>query len=409
VLNIKFSRTGRIKTGRKSAMSAALNDDPLHTAIPPSRLLLPPEPPMLAPGIVHSNFSVQGDARRSFLAWQERMSPVYDIRPSSKQAEDTFDASLSRYTIDNLSFFDFRTGPNLAVRSLGRVSTESVRDITFSVFMEGPPAQFLGGKPRSDAPLIPQVPSILALDMDQPCSIRSFHGRLLLLFVPRALVERSFPDAASLHGRSIHATTPLTRTLIEHLVALKRHIVGLSKEEAYQSFLTAVELLVAAVRARAGKAGQPVTFALADFIAEIKSAGDLAAQAHGATLTVSAVDARLAINGDRDALYSAVANLLQNAFKFTHPHTEVTLDVYALSDRILIDVKDHCGGLPPGSAERMFLPFTQNGPDQSGLGLGLSIARRSVESNGGVLSVRDVPGTGCVFTVCLPRYAVTPT
>jgi signal transduction histidine kinase len=166
---------------------------------------------------------------------------------------------------------------------------------------------------------------------------------------------------------------------------------------------------LAEVRARAGKTGQPVTFSLADFIAEIKSAGDLAAQVQGAVLTVSAVDARLAINGDRDALYSAVANLLQNAFKFTHPHTEVTLDAYALSDHILIDVKDHCGGLAPGSAEKMFLPFTQNGPDQSGLGLGLSIARRSVESNGGVLSVRDLPGTGCVFTVCLPRYAVTPT
>jgi hypothetical protein len=67
---------------------------------------LPPESPTLAPGIVHSNFSVQGDARHSFLAWQERMSPVYDIQPPSKQGEDTFDAALSRYTIDNLSFFD---------------------------------------------------------------------------------------------------------------------------------------------------------------------------------------------------------------------------------------------------------------------------------------------------------------
>jgi len=236
-------------------MSAALNDDVLHTATPLSQLLLPPEPPTLAPGIVHSNFSVQGDARRSFLAWQERMSPVYDLRPSSKQAEDTFDASLSRYTIDDLSLFDFRTGPNLAVRSLGRVSTESICDITFSVFLEGPPAQFLGGKPRSDAPHIPQVPSILAQDMDQPCTIRSFQGRILLLFVPRALVERSFPDAASLHGRWIHATTPLTRILIEHVVALNRRIVGLSKEAAHQSFLTAVELIVAAFSRQAGLAG----------------------------------------------------------------------------------------------------------------------------------------------------------
>jgi AraC-like DNA-binding protein len=236
-------------------MSTALNDNSLHADIPRSSLLLPPEPPMLAPGIVHSNFSVQGDARQSFLAWQERMSPVYDIRPSSKQAEDTFDASLSRYTIDNLSLFDFRTGPNLAVRSLGRVSTESIRDFSFSVFLQGPPGQFLGGKPRPDAPHIPQVPSILALDMDQPCTVRSFHGRILLLFVPRVLVDRSFPDAASLHGRWIHATTPLTRLLIEHLVALRRQIVGLSKEQAHQSFLTTVELVLAAFSRQAGLFG----------------------------------------------------------------------------------------------------------------------------------------------------------
>ncbi|ANH75751.1 helix-turn-helix domain protein [Ralstonia insidiosa] len=236
-------------------MSTALNDDALHTAPTLSRLLLPPAPPTLAPGIVHSDFSVQGDARQSFLAWQERMSPVYDIRPPSKQADDTFNASLSRYTIDNLSLFDFHTGPNLAVRSLGRVSTESVRDVTFSIFLAGPPSQFQGGKPRADAAHIPRVPSILALDMDQPCTIRSFEGRLLLLFVPRALVEQSFPDAASLHGRWVHATTPLTRLLIEHVVALRQQIVGLSKEAAQRAFLTAVELILAAYGRQAGLAG----------------------------------------------------------------------------------------------------------------------------------------------------------
>jgi signal transduction histidine kinase len=159
-------------------------------------------------------------------------------------------------------------------------------------------------------------------------------------------------------------------------------------------------------RAAAGISVKSRMFSVADFIAEVKYAGDLAAMVRGSILTVSPVDARLAISGDRDQLYLAVGNLLQNAFKFTHHHTEVTLDAYALSDRILIDVKDHCGGLPPGNAERMFLPFTQNSEDRTGLGLGLSIARRSIEANGGVLSVRDVPDTGCVFTITLPRYAV---
>ena len=110
-------------------------------------------------------------------------------------------------------------------------------------------------------------------------------------------------------------------------------------------------------------------------------------------------------------LFSAVGNLLQNAFKFTKAGTEVELNAYAIADRILIDVEDNCGGLPPGDAERLFLPFTQSGADKSGVGLGLSICRRGVEANQGVLSVRDIPGKGCVFTIDLPRHllAETPT
>lgn len=160
------------------------------------------------------------------------------------------------------------------------------------------------------------------------------------------------------------------------------------------------------VRKASGISGQSGLFSVTDFIAEVKYAADLAAKVRGCALTVSAVDARLAISGDRDQLYSALANLLQNAFKFTRPHTEVTLEAYALSDRILIDVKDHCGGLPPGDAERMFVPFTQNSEDRTGLGLGLAISRRNVEANAGTLSVRDLPGVGCVFTITLPRFAL---
>jgi signal transduction histidine kinase len=163
---------------------------------------------------------------------------------------------------------------------------------------------------------------------------------------------------------------------------------------------------LAEVRATAGRSVRSEMFSVADFIAEVKYAAELAAHVRGCRLVVSLVDTDLAISGDRNLLYAALGNLLQNAFKFTHNHTEVTLNAYAVADRILIDVKDHCGGLLVGDAEKMFLPFTQSGDDRSGLGLGLSIARRSVESNAGVLSVCDVPGTGCVFTVSLPRYSM---
>ena len=115
------------------------------------------------------------------------------------------------------------------------------------------------------------------------------------------------------------------------------------------------------------------------------------------------MDPLLAIEGNRALLLAALMNLLQNAFKFTRDHTQVTLSAYAKADRIAIDVSDHCVGLPPDMVDLVFKPFVQAGHDRSGLGLGLSIARQSVEADGGLLTVRNAPGLGCTFTISLPR------
>jgi signal transduction histidine kinase len=167
-----------------------------------------------------------------------------------------------------------------------------------------------------------------------------------------------------------------------------------------------IDRSLAEVRMTAGLPVHHELFSLAEFIAEVKLAAELEAQVKGCVLFVSDVDVRLAVDADRDLLFSAVGNLLQNAFKFTHPGSEVTLNAYSAAGRILIDVEDNCGGLPAGDAERMFRPFTQGSEDKSGLGLGLSISRRSIEANSGTLSVRDVPGSGCVFTIDLPRHSM---
>ena len=160
------------------------------------------------------------------------------------------------------------------------------------------------------------------------------------------------------------------------------------------------------VRVQARTTDLTHAFPLAAFVADATSIASLGANARGCALTVPEVDAGVAIAGNRDHLLAALANLLQNAFKFTHPHTEVTLHAYAAGDRVSIDVKDNCGGLPSGFSEKMFRPFTQGSFDRSGLGLGLSISRRTVEAEGGSLTVRDVPGTGCVFTMSLPRHSL---
>ena len=169
---------------------------------------------------------------------------------------------------------------------------------------------------------------------------------------------------------------------------------------------TLVDRSLADVRVTAGLPARHQRMSVADFIDDVKISMALEAQARECEFTVSVVDPQLAVHADRDMLFSAVGNLLQNAFKFTESQSEVSLSAYATADRIRIDVEDNCGGLPPGDTERLFLPFAQSGADRSGHGLGLSISRRSVEANNGVLSVRDVPGSGCVFTIDLPRHEV---
>ncbi len=179
--------------------------------------------------------------------------------------------------------------------------------------------------------------------------------------------------------------------------ALERSLIGLR---------TLVDRSVADVRVAAGLPPRHELVSLADFMDQIGISAMLEARTRECKFTVSVVDERLAVDVDRDMLLSALGNLLQNAFKFTEHGTEVSVHAYAVADRILIDVEDHCGGLPPGSADRIFLPFQQGGKDRSGLGLGLAICRRSVEANNGIVRVRDVPGSGCVFTIDLPRRAL---
>jgi signal transduction histidine kinase len=70
---------------------------------------------------------------------------------------------------------------------------------------------------------------------------------------------------------------------------------------------------------------------------------------------------------------------------------------------VTIEVADACGGLPPGKIEDLFSPTVQRGGNRTGFGLGLSIARQAVEAHLGRIDVRDVPGTGCVFSILLPQ------
>jgi signal transduction histidine kinase len=147
---------------------------------------------------------------------------------------------------------------------------------------------------------------------------------------------------------------------------------------------------------------------VAEFIEDLEIGGVIQAKARALHFAVTSVDPTVTIEGDRQVLAAAMTNLLQNAFKFTKKDSHVSLTARATAERVLFEVEDECGGLPPGKAEGLFRPFEQRADDRTGLGLGLSICLKAAKANGGEIRVRDLPGKGCVFTLDLPRKPPPP-
>lgn len=209
-------------------------------------------------------------------------------------------------------------------------------------------------------------------------------------------------------GALVHELRNLLQTATLAFAIIKEGKVGVdgSTGAVLTRSLTGLSALVdrsvAEVRLEAGPP-KLEQVSLREFISEIAFAARMQAEGYGLMLRVDPGDSTVAIAADTQLLASAITNLLQNAFKFTHVGGHVSLTTRVTADRILIDVADECGGLPPGKAEEFFRPFSRRSTDRSGLGLGLSIAMSAARANSGDIHVRDIPGSGCVFTIDLPR------
>jgi len=114
---------------------------------------------------------------------------------------------------------------------------------------------------------------------------------------------------------------------------------------------------------------------------------------------VTRVDAPASVSADKDLLREAVANLVDNAVRFSPPGAAVTLRVARGADGSSIDVIDSGPGIESARLDTLFDRFQRS---DSGSGLGLAIARRVVERHGGSLRVRTAHGEGSTFTIELP-------
>ncbi|MFE5854305.1 ATP-binding protein [Streptomyces sp. NPDC056500] len=106
---------------------------------------------------------------------------------------------------------------------------------------------------------------------------------------------------------------------------------------------------------------------------------------------------------DRGLLERAVANIVENAVKYSPLDTAVTVAASALGDRVEVRVADRGPGVPDEEKERIFEPFQRYGdaPRGAGVGLGLAVARGFTEAMGGTLSAEDTPGGGMTMVLTL--------
>jgi two-component system CheB/CheR fusion protein len=121
-------------------------------------------------------------------------------------------------------------------------------------------------------------------------------------------------------------------------------------------------------------------------------------------------DAPMFVRGDPERLRQVVTNLVENAAKYTGPGGRITVTLKPRDDEAVLAVSDNGIGIASQNLERIFEPFTQSHQPltnpSSGLGIGLSLVRRIVESHGGHVKVMSAGlSAGSEFVVSLPLAA----
>jgi two-component system sensor histidine kinase SenX3 len=130
------------------------------------------------------------------------------------------------------------------------------------------------------------------------------------------------------------------------------------------------------------------------------------AEARGISIATTGVGRRHTLRGDRLQLVSAIANLLENACKYSDEHSTVQLSSTTDGTWIEIAVRDEGIGIPTVDLERVFERFYRvdraRSRETGGTGLGLSIVRHIASNHGGEVTVASAEGEGSTFTLRLP-------
>ena len=261
-----------------------------------------------------------------------------------------------------------------------------------------------------------QVITDLAMEKKAPITVAEFHilNRSLDTAIAEAVTEHARITAQTGSageverlGAAAHELRDILNSALLAFHMLRRGTVAINGStgevlgRSLMSLRDVVDRTLSDVRLESGKQRRE-RLSVTAFLDEVAATGMLHAEYRHIQFTVEPVDPVLAVEGDPQLLTSTVMNLLHNAFKETPAGGHVVLRARAKERRLIVEVEDQCGGIPQGKGDPFELPGDRRGSDRSGLGLGLSIARKAVKAHAGDIHIRNMPGKGCVFVIDMP-------
>ncbi len=129
------------------------------------------------------------------------------------------------------------------------------------------------------------------------------------------------------------------------------------------------------------------------------------------------LDAPLPVRVDRSLVRRAIANLLDNAIRYSPPGTAITVRSRPIATRCVVEVMDQGPGIAPDDQASIFERFRRLDSSRTrdpavdgasgGAGLGLALARATIEAHGGAIEVDSAVGAGATFRIVLPNRPPT--
>ncbi len=187
----------------------------------------------------------------------------------------------------------------------------------------------------------------------------------------------------------------------------RRHLEGIGADLGELDRLVEDILATARLDLASGGSGFHVRRERLDVAALLLDVARRFASDHpGRALDLDAPAGLPTIEGDAPLLRRLLANLLDNAAKYSEPPAPVTLAVRADAGGLVLEVRDRGIGVDAADLPRLFTPFFRTDRSRArgtgGVGLGLALARRIAEGHGGAIQVESAPGAGTTVRVRLP-------